>query len=437
MPPTLRPSARRVVGWEPYSAYAQRLIFGRLKYAAGLMRPASEARYGGAMEASLALRRRASWWVDWLLVLLLAGSAQYELWVEPFYEQASGARWGHALFLLLATVPLAWRRRAPLLVLCAVVASASAESWLLDDWTSFQPFVAWVVAVYSVAAHAELREAIAGAAVTGAVAAGLQLAKVFAGESLTQMPGPLILFGTAWVAGRVIRGKRLEAVRLTARAAELEHEREEKARLAVEEERARMARELHDIVAHAISLIVVQARAGRRTLPGEADLTRESLDTIEETGRQALTEMRRLVGILRTEGQEPALAPQPGLRQLDALVAQFSEAGLPVELEVDGEPRELPPGIDLSAYRIVQEALTNALKYAGPGAARVVVRYRPDELELKIVDTGSGAEAGEDGGHGLVGMKERVSLFGGEIEAGREDGGFAVRARLPLQWAGT
>ena len=386
------------------------------------------------MTVVLALQRRIEQWGDWLLVFVLAGSALYELWVAPISERPAGARWGHTLFLLLAIVPLAWRRRAPLLVLLAVVASASVESWLLDDWTSFQVFAAFLLAVYSVAAHADQREAIAGAAVAGAVVASAQLAK---GDAIREVPGPLVLLGAVWIGGRALRRRRLEALRLADRAAQLEHEREEKARLAVAEERARIARELHDIVAHAISVIVVQARAGRRTLPGEAGLTRESLDTIEETGREALGEMRRLVGILRTEDDEAALAPQPGLGQLDALVAQVSQAGLPVELRVDGQPRELPPGIDLSAYRVVQEALTNALKYAGQATAQVVVRYRPDELEVEVIDTGSGAEAADQGGQGLAGMTERVSLYGGEIEAGRrEGGGFAVRARLPLQWAG-
>ena len=390
------------------------------------------------MEASPGRRRSRAWWADWLLALLLAGSAQYELWVDPLTESPSGARWAHALFLALATVPLAWRRRAPLLVLVLVLVSASAQSLLLDDWSSFQPFVGLVIAVYSVGAHAEPRTAIIGAAITGAFILPHQIAKVAQGDSATELPGPFILLGAAWLVGRLVGGGRLEAMRLRDRAAALERERDEQARLAVEQERARMARELHDIVAHAISLIVVQARAGRRTLPGEAGPTRESLDTIEETGRQALTEMRRLVGLLRTEGETPALAPQAGLRQLDTLVAQVSEAGLPVELDIEGEPSELPQGIDLAAYRVVQEALTNALKHAGPATARVVVRYRPEELEVEVVDTGSGPVAGGEAGHGLIGMKERVSLYGGEIEAGREGrGGFAVRARLPLQWAGS
>jgi signal transduction histidine kinase len=217
---------------------------------------------------------------------------------------------------------------------------------------------------------------------------------------------------------------------------DLEREREEKARTAVAEERVRIARELHDVVAHAISLIVLQARGGRRSLATDPAETLEALDTIEATGSQALAEMRRLLGMLRTDDEQIALAPQPSLRYLDALAAQVGEAGLAVDLSVEGEPIELPPGVDLSAYRIVQEALTNALKHAGPATARVVVRYRENDLELEITDTGLGAGASDGEGHGLVGMRERVSLYGGKIEAGPQDGGgFAVRARLPMESA--
>ena len=182
--------------------------------------------------------------------------------------------------------------------------------------------------------------------------------------------------------------------------------------------------------------MIVQARVGRRRLAGEPELPRESFDTIEDTGRQALTEMRRLVGMLRSDGENP-LAPQPGLDDVATLVGQVREAGLPVELTVEGERRDLPAGIELSAYRIVQEALTNALKHAGDARASVHVRYGADTLELEIVGDGAGAAAnGSNGGHGLAGMRERVSLYGGHIEAGhQEGGGFVVRARLPLGWA--
>jgi signal transduction histidine kinase len=218
------------------------------------------------------------------------------------------------------------------------------------------------------------------------------------------------------------------------RAQLAERERDLAAREAVVEERARIARELHDAIAHNVSMMVVQAGAERRVLDGKDGTTHEVLETIERVGRGALTEMRRLVGMLRSDTGEP-LAPQPGLDDLPTLVGQVCEAGLPVELHIDGERRELPVGIELSAYRIVQEALTNALKHAGESHASVRVHYGADSLELEIVDDGGGAAAPvSSGGHGLVGMRERVALYGGRLDAGRRpSGGFAVRVLLPIR----
>ena len=213
-----------------------------------------------------------------------------------------------------------------------------------------------------------------------------------------------------------------------------ERERDVLAREAVVEERARIARELHDAIAHNVSMMVVQAGAERRVLEPEHGSTREVLETIEKIGRGALTEMRRLVGMLRSDSDDP-LAPQPGLADLSLLVTQIRAAGLPVELSVEGERRALPLGIELSAYRIVQEALTNALKHAGNAHATVSVRYGADSLELEVVDDGPGAPArASGGGHGLVGMRERVALYGGRFDAGRgPSGGFAVRVLLPIR----
>jgi len=214
------------------------------------------------------------------------------------------------------------------------------------------------------------------------------------------------------------------------RAQLAERERDLAAREAVVEERARIARELHDAIAHNVSMMVVQAGAERRVLEGERGPTRDVLETIERIGRGALTEMRRLVGMLRSDAGDP-LAPQPGLNDLPTLVTQVREAGLPVELHVDGEPRELPVGIELSAYRIVQEALT----HAGEAHASVSVHYGAESLELEIVDDGGGGAAPvSSGGHGLVGMRERVALYGGRLDAGRRpSGGFAVRVLLPIR----
>jgi signal transduction histidine kinase len=216
------------------------------------------------------------------------------------------------------------------------------------------------------------------------------------------------------------------------RAALAERERDLAAREAVVEERARIARELHDVIAHNVSMMVVQAGAERRVV--DESSTREVLETVEQIGRSALTEMRRLVGMLRSDGDD-LLAPQPGLDDLPTLVTQVREAGLPVELVVEGDRRTLPVGIELSGYRIVQEALTNALKHAGDARAEVRVHYRPDSLELEIVDDGNEQPASaQGGGHGLVGMRERVALYGGRLDAGRRvNGGFAVRVLLPIR----
>ncbi len=202
---------------------------------------------------------------------------------------------------------------------------------------------------------------------------------------------------------------------------------------AVAEERRRIARELHDVVAHSVSVMTVQAGAVRRLLAPEQERERQALEVIEATGREALTEMRRLVGLLREQGSMPEFAPQPSMRTVDVLVGTVREAGLPVEIEVEGDPRELAPGVDLSAYRVIQEALTNALRYAGPAHAWVTVRWKDDELELEIANDGSSEPGRAGGGHGLEGLRERVALVGGTIDSGpRDGGGFVVRAHLPL-----
>jgi signal transduction histidine kinase len=209
---------------------------------------------------------------------------------------------------------------------------------------------------------------------------------------------------------------------------------EEEARRAVEDERNRITRELHDVLAHSVSVMTVQASAVRRLLKPEQQREREALMTVEETGRQALSEMRRLLGIMRTEEEVPALAPQPGLGTLPALVEQVRQSGLPVELTVEGEPVKLPAGVDLSAYRIVQEALTNALKHAGPAHAWVAVRYVGDDVEIEVANDGRSQGENDSGGHGLVGMRERVALYGGSLQAGRRPtGGFTVRVLLPIR----
>jgi signal transduction histidine kinase len=329
------------------------------------------------------------------------------------------------------TLSLVWRRRAPVAVAGIVMAALSVLALASDtlDVTVF-PIAAVVLAMYSLAAHCELRGALTGAAVV--LVPAFVLEAVIDGE-FGNFFFIAVMNASVWVAGRAVRSQGSRAARLADRTVELEHEGEQRARAAVTEERARIARELHDIVAHSVNTMVVQAGAERRVLdPGQAS-TREVLLSIEQTGRQAMAEMRRLLGMLRKDDQELALAPQPSLAHIEVLVDHVRAAGMPVELRVEGEPVPLPPGVDLSAYRIVQEALTNALKHAGPARATVNVRYRRHELELEIADSGRGAANGSGGGHGLVGMRERGALFGGELDAGnRAEAGYAVQVRLPL-----
>jgi signal transduction histidine kinase len=246
----------------------------------------------------------------------------------------------------------------------------------------------------------------------------------------------LLLAGLLWFVGRLLRRRQLLVRILHERAEQLERERAYQAQAAVTEERGRIARELHDVVAHSVSVMVVQAQAGPR-LTAEPERAEAAFRSIETVGREALVELRRLLGILRTDDSELAIGPQPGLASLEGLLEQVREAGLPVRLRVEGDGTTLPPGIDLSAYRIVQEALTNALKHAGRAEAEIVLRYDPAALELEILDSGRGHAADTMGdGHGLIGMRERAALYGGSLDARpRPGGGYVVRARLPLNGA--
>jgi signal transduction histidine kinase len=244
-----------------------------------------------------------------------------------------------------------------------------------------------------------------------------------------------LLFTAVWLCALGFSRKLEQAREAEERAARAEREREERARAAVAEEQARIARELHDVVGHSVSVMTVQASAVRRLLRPDQEREREALLVVEQAGREALAEMRRLVGVLRRPEEAPALAPQPSLQHLDRLIAQARESGLPVELRIEGEATELPAGVDLTAYRLVQEGLTNAIKHARASRAEVVVRYGDAEVELLVSDNGTGMSDGDvnSGGHGLVGMRERVAVYGGELEAGpRPEGGYALRARLPL-----
>ena len=340
---------------------------------------------------------------------------------------------GYAL-VLLHTLPLAARRRFPGVVLASCVASGLAFVAL-----GLPPVVlgvAILVAVYSVAAYGERWVSLAGLAAAAVGSAAVQLT-----PGRFQMPTPVtntLILGAAWLLGHFV-GVRHAYTDQLERTAELERARAEAARRAVAEERLRLARELHDVVAHSISVIAVQSGVGAHVAASQPEEAAKALAAIEATSRAALIELRRLLGVLRQEGEpQGSLAPVPGLADLDALLTEVAKAGLAVRLRVEGTPWQLPAGVDLSAYRIVQEALTNVVKHAGEARAQVTICYSDQDVTIEVTDDGLGVTApAGDGrvrvGHGLIGMRERVQVFGGDLQTGpRPGGGFRVAARLPL-----
>jgi signal transduction histidine kinase len=346
-----------------------------------------------------------------------------------------GGGWGGPLPLQLlaaaaVSVPLLWRRSHPIPVLALVFAGAVTNSVLVAPrQAGFEPFLALVVAYYSLGAHEEERRSLV--VLVGSLALGVAPAAV-----VHRAPGdaaPLLVWmAAAWIIGRIIRSWRSRALALERANRLLEEQRELQAQAAIAVERARIARELHDVIAHNVSVMVVQAGAASRVLEGAQADVRAALDAIESTGRATVDEMRRLLGILRRADDGLALAPQPGLGDLGRLVETVREAGLPVELRVEGDPRVLPPALDLTAYRIAQEALTNALKHAGPTETDVTIRYEPDAVEIDVWNGISVARPMPGTGHGLLGMRERAALFGGKLDVGPADAGWRVRAWLPV-----
>jgi signal transduction histidine kinase len=361
---------------------------------------------------------------DTSLALVLAALVLSDILTSGGY--LTGSNWVYVPVAGLMTVPLAWRRHAPLPVVSLVMGAFAAQSLILDPTpTPDVELIPALIAVYSVAVHGERWVAFVGGGLS--VVAGL----IWLGVDDFLLP--TVMFGGAWFAGRLVQKRQLYAQVFAERARVLERERDANARVAAAEERVRIARELHDVVGHSVSVMVVQAGAERLALGEERPATREALLAIERTGREALAEMSRLLGVLRKEGEGLALAPRPSLARVDALVQTVRDAGVPVELRVEGEAGRLPPGVDVSAYRVVQEALTNVVKHAGPARASVVVRYGDRVVEVEVTDDGSEPGNGKIAGYGLAGMRERVELHGGTLEAGsRSEGGFSVKARLPL-----
>jgi signal transduction histidine kinase len=331
---------------------------------------------------------------------------------------------------------LAWRRAAPLLMIAVgYTATLIGAALGVSQHGPFLPIIGVFVALYSLALYATPRRAAAGLVYAlGCFYLEVVLA-MHNGESYGAGDfGFITVLSLApWLVGTAMRGRLTHLQVLETRAERAEREQEERALAAARDERARIARELHDLIAHSVSVMVVQAAAAEEVLRQGPERALEPIRAVQDTGRAALAEMARLLGMLRRDGDETGLAPQPGLDDLEALVGEVRAAGLPVELNVQGGSRPLPVGADLSAYRIVQEALTNARKHAGDAKATVTVRYTAEALELEVIDDGQGDAVAHEGGHGLIGMRERVALFGGDLDAAtRPEGGFRVHARLPL-----
>jgi signal transduction histidine kinase len=370
-----------------------------------------------------------------LLIGLLTVEAMVEVVVRSDAESAPRTTlWFVVPAIAVMALPLFARRRFPF--------AAPAAYWLIAVALSFVDgrLVTFMTSVFLLGMAASfllgnLREALKARIGLAVVLGGAAIVVYnLPGHSAAEQVFIPLVFGISWLAGFALRGQAEQAEAAEVRAAQAERERESAARLAVSEERARIARELHDIVAHAVSVMVLQTGAVRHKLPDDLADETDALRGVERTGRAALAEMRRLLGAMRRDGDDLELAPQPGLGGLDSLVQEIGRAGLPVSVHVDGKAFPLPRAIDLSAYRIVQEGLTNSLKHAGASHADVTLRYGADGLQLEVRDDGTGPAATQGLGFGLVGIRERVTIYGGEMDArAAPEGGFVLSARLPVE----
>jgi len=367
-------------------------------------------------------------WREVLLAVALTIVLELELELSDRFTAGRGAA------VLAMTVPLALRLRLPMTVLGLVLAGYVLEAVLVAHHGGPQvSVIAVLLALYAVGSRAD--------GVRVGVAAALTLVGLFAATRLrgsdlaTSLVVPVLVTGCGLVIGRAVGVLRFESDAFAERASELERARDERGRVAVAEERRRIARELHDVIGHSISVMGVQAGAVRSVLREDQQREREALLGVERTGRQAIGEMRRLIGLLRTERDEVG-DPTPSLRRVEQLVCEMRDAGLVVSLQVHGDLTALSPGADLAGYRIVQEALTNALKHAPGASVEANVSCDAHQLEIDVIDNGGSAPCRAIGafGHGLLGMRERAALYGGELVAGpRADGGFSIRARIPLE----
>ncbi|MFL5840731.1 MAG: sensor histidine kinase [Thermoleophilaceae bacterium] len=370
--------------------------------------------------------------LDRVVALGLFVAAQAVLWMS---DNTPGPKWATVPLATLMTGAIAVRRRYPLTVAAIEMAGFGALLFAGGDriQQSIPLSIAWMCGMYALAVWTDTRGFLAG---VGILVAGNLIGQLRDGATTGDLGAFTIVPLVALILTRgAVRNRQLTADAHAARAELLEREHELRAHEAVADERARIARELHDLVAHNVSVMVVQAGVERHALGEDQASTRSALESIEQAGRQAMNEARRLLGVLRPGGERENLEPQPGVDQIGTLVEQVQRAGLPVTVAIEGDPEPLPPGLDLCVYRIVQESLTNALKHARPARAEVVLRYAPHALDIEVRDDGRGSAAsnGDGSGHGLIGMRERVALYDGELEVGPgAGGGFAVHARLPL-----
>lgn len=366
---------------------------------------------------------------DVALAALLAVLAEVELHTSYAFERQpqDGPDWAYAVLFALAAGAIAWRRIQPLLVSPFITGVFAVMAIALAWPNIYAPMALETVAAYSLVVYAPSLRATAapGAAV---LVLGIPIAWGDPEDPVGSLVTFLLLVTGIWAVGAVVRRQRH-------RADSASRERDvaqKRAREIAASERARIARELHDVVAHGMSVVVLQARGGRRMIDTDPGQARGALDDIERVASECLDEMRRLLGILRG-GETAPLAPQPKLRELESLVTQARRSGAAVDLHIEGEPRELPPAVELSVYRIAQEALTNSLKHAPGSRAQLQIVYGDSTVTVIACDDGPGGTTGGEG-HGLIGMRERVDLFGGTFSAGAQvDGGFAVRAILPLE----
>jgi len=379
--------------------------------------------------------------IDGIVALVLFAPMAAQLSVirhlQPGERPTTLVAW---VLAVLIAAPILTHRRYPLASLAVCLAALLAYAG--GRYTAY-PGLPVFGLTFGITLHSSRRNALAALfASAGAITLALRLQSAQVAPLTTWIETELGIL-VAWLAAENLRHRRARWAELQARAERLEREREEEARRAVTEERLRIARELHDVIAHSMSVMAVQSAVGNHVIDTQPEQARRALSAIEATSRSALTEMRRLLGVLRQEG-EPAgsLTPAPGLADLTSLVTQVQDAGLRVWIHVDGQRGPVPPGVDLSAYRIIQEALTNVIKHAASSCAEVTICYRADSVSVEIVNEGParpgvGARVGVRGraesGHGIIGMRERVAVFGGEFAAGPEPGGgFRVRARLPI-----